>query len=179
MHFQFLYDVVCHSEQESEGKVELVILVEVEVDLLVEVRVGEVEFEGLVEAQAQFEDCFVVPRKDDLIVALSCLNADAWPFTDVLFILKPKVTELNIFRWVILDLKVTFSFEQSKLLFIILIGEVNRNDLVSVLKTLPQQLLVSGLCQRWEVMLNEDLVIDDMVSFESDVSHWHFRLNER
>lgn len=77
MHFEFLDDVVCHSEEESERKVELVILVEVEVDLLVEVRVGEVELEGLVEAQAQFEDSFVVSRKDDLIVALSCLNADA------------------------------------------------------------------------------------------------------
>lgn len=78
VHFEFLDDVVCHSEKKSKGKVELVILVEVEVDLLVEVRVGEVELEGLVQAQAQFEDCFVVPRKDYLIVAsFSCLDADA------------------------------------------------------------------------------------------------------
>lgn len=52
MCFQFLDDVVRDPEEKCKGKIELIILVEVEVDLFVEVRVGEVELEGLVETQA-------------------------------------------------------------------------------------------------------------------------------
>lgn len=77
MHFEFLDDVVCYSEEESKGKVELIIFVKVEVDFLMEVRVGEVELKGLIETQAQFKNYFVVTRNDDLLAVFSCLNADA------------------------------------------------------------------------------------------------------
>lgn len=76
MDFQFLDDVVGDSEEKSKGKVELIILVEIEVDLLVEVRVGEVELEGLIKTQTELEDRLIVPRKDDVIIAVDCLNTD-------------------------------------------------------------------------------------------------------
>ena len=97
--FQFLDDVVCHLHQESKGKVEFFVVVEIQIDSFVEVGVRQIELERLVETEMHPEysppASFQLDRRIALLVHL--LSPQPRPLADVLPVLKAEMRKINVF----------------------------------------------------------------------------------
>jgi len=179
--FQFLDDVVCHLHQESKRKVELLVVVEIQVDSFVEKGVCQIELERLVETEMDPEYSPSVSFQLDWHFALlvNLLYPQSRPFADVLPILKAEMRKINVFRGMVFQLKETLSFEKSKLLLVVLTSEVDGYHPVPILYSFTRKLPHVSLGQCRKVMFDEDFMIDSVVFLEGDVSHGDLRLHER
>lgn len=113
-----------------------------------EIRVGKIELQRLAEAETKFECSFIVFGESKVVLLLvKSSNAESCPLADIFFILKAKMSELDILRGMVFNLEVPFSFKQLKLFLIILVGEIDGYDLMPVLYILMEQLLIGGFGQ--------------------------------
>lgn len=86
--------------------------------------------------------------------------------------------KVDILRRMVLDLEETLTPEQPELLLIVLAGQVERNDLVTIVNSLGDKLRGLGLGEGGKVMFDEDFVIDPVVLLEGDVTHRNLWLDK-
>lgn len=117
-------------------------VVEVETDPAVEVGIAEIELEWLVEEKGQSEEGLPpgLQTMQNHTPFPDCLDTQSCPFAHILLILEAEVRELDILRGVVFDLEETLTLEEPELLLVVLAGQVQGNDLVTVVNPLGKQL---------------------------------------
>jgi hypothetical protein len=88
------------------------------------------------------------------------------------------MSEIYVYRSMILYLKESLAFKQAKLLFIVLICEINRYNFMTILNPLVVELFIISLEKSGKIVLNESFMIYMMVFLKCNVAYRNFRVNQ-